>query len=252
MKEILLSVCIPTYEMNGEATRMLTRSFNMLKKQTFKDFEVVVSDNSEDDIVKNICTSFAYQSLNINYFKNPRKGASKNTNEAMKRANGKLIKILHMDDYLADENSLQDIVDNLKGHWLVTGCGHDRGNGKIIDIHFPKYNKKIYLGKNTIGAPSVLTIKNENPLFFDGSLIWLNDCDYYKRCYEKFGEPDILNKVNVVIGLGKHQTTSNIDNELKKRERAYMKEKFKDQKNDLNTFSRLWQDIMISVKKIFF
>ena len=251
MKEMRLSVCIPTYEMHGEATRMLTRSFNMLKKQTLKDFEVVVSDNSEDDTVKSLCTNPEYRSLNINYFKNPRKGASRNTNEAMKRANGKLIKILHMDDYLADENSLQDIVDNCRGHWLVTGCGHDRGDGKIINTHFPKYNKKIYLGKNTIGSPSVLTVKNENPFFFDESLIWMNDCDYYERCYEKFGEPDILNKVNVVIGLGKHQTTNNINNELKKREKVYLKEKYKDKKNYPNALSRLWQGIMISVKKIF-
>ena len=251
MKNILISICIPTYEMHGGALKMLTRSFDMLKKQTFKDFEVVISDNSEDDVVKNLCASPAYQSLNINYFKNPRKGISKNTNEAIKMARGKIIKILHMDDYLADENSMQDILDNFKGNWLVTGCGHDMGDGRIINTHFPRYNQKIYIGKNTIGSPSVLSIKNENPLMFDENLIWMNDCGYYEELYEKYGEPDILNKVNVVIGLGKHQTTSNISNELKKREKAYMKEKYKDRKNYLNAFSKLWQSIITSIKNMF-
>src|SRR3989338_4977486 len=99
MRETQLSVCIPTYEMHGEAESMLTRSFNMLKKQTLKEFEVVISDNSENDTVRNLCKDPNYQSLNIKYIKNPRKGASKNTNEAMKNAAGRLIKILHMDDY---------------------------------------------------------------------------------------------------------------------------------------------------------
>src|SRR3989344_100130 len=231
MKEIHLSICIPTYEMHGEAKKMLTRSFNIFKKQTFKNFEVVISDNSEDDVVRNLCSDPSYQSLDIKYIRNPRKGASINTNKAIKKATGKLVKILHMDDYLANENSLQDIVDNFKGNWMVTGCGHDVGDGKIIDSHFPTYNKKGYLGKNTMGAPSILTIKNENPLLFDETLIWLNDCDYYKRCHDKFGAPDILNKINVIIGIGKHQTTATLSNKIKKDEKKYIKEKYKEQNN---------------------
>jgi len=131
-----------------------------------------------------------------------------------------------MDDFLARENSLQDIVDTFKGNWLVTGCGQDNGNGKIIKPHFPIYNKKLYLGKNTIGAPSVLTIKNDNPLLFDDQLTWLFDCDYYKRLYDKYGEPTILNKLNVIIGIGKHQLTNHLNKKIKKGEEKYMKEKY--------------------------
>lgn len=239
----MISICIPTYEMHGEGKKFLARNFDMFKKQTFKNFEVVISDNSEDTVIENLCKDSNYQSLNIKYLKSFKRGASINTNNAMKEASGKLIKILHMDDYLSNENSLQDIVDNFKGNWLVTGCGHDRGDGKIIKPHFPTYNKKLYLGKNTIGAPSVLTIKNENPLMFDDILIWLNDCDYYKRYYDKFGKPDILNKVNVVIGIGKHQTTNWLDKKVKKSEYTYVKEKHKNQnvyKNKLLKLFKLW------------
>lgn len=233
-----ISICIPTYEMHGLATEMLTRNFKMLKKQTFKNFEVIISDNSEDNVIRNLCTDPQYKSLNINYFPNPRKGLSPNVNEAMKNASGKLIKILHMDDYLADENSLQDIIDNFKSNWLVTGCGHDYGDGKIIKPHFPKYNKKIFLGKNTIGSPSVLTITNEGQLMFDEKLTWMNDCDYYQRLYDKYGKPDILNKINVVIGIGEHQTTSRIKDEMRKSEEKYLKEKYKD-KMPKNIFTKI-------------
>ncbi len=238
MEKIVLSICIPAYDANGEAKGLFARNLDMLKKQTLKDFEIIVTDNSENNTVKNLCENPLYQSLHIKYFKNPRKGIAVNTNEAIKRAGGKFIKILYMDDYLANENSLQDIIDNFKGNWLVTGCGHDKGDGKIKNIHFPKYNKNIYLGKNTIGSPSVITIKNEGLLLFDEDLTWLLDCDYYKRLYDKYGEPEILNKINVVIGLGKHQMTNLLGYKTKWKERKLMQKKYG--KNRLLKLFELW------------
>jgi glycosyltransferase involved in cell wall biosynthesis len=225
MKKILLSVCIPTYEMRGEATRVLTRSFNILKQQTLKRFEIVISDNSTDDVIKNLCKRPEYASLNINYFKNPIKGMAQNTNSAIRHARGEIIKILYMDDYLADKNSLQEIVYNFKGHWMVTGCEHDDENHRY-NSHYPTYNNKIHSGKNTIGSPSVLAIKNENPLLFDENMTWLLDCDYYKRLYDKYGKPTILNQINVVIGISKYQVTNILPSSAKKKERYYMARKY--------------------------
>jgi glycosyltransferase involved in cell wall biosynthesis len=231
MKKIKLSICIPTYEMYGRATEMLARSFDILNKQTYKDFEVVISDNSEDDVIKNFCENPIYQPLNIKYIRNPRKGASANTNEAIKNASGELIKILHMDDFLANENSLKDILDNFKGGWLVTGCRREQSKWWRKKFHFPSYNERIYLGKNTIGAPSVLIIENNNTLLFDENLKWLFDCDYYKRLYDKYGEPTILNKVNVIIGIGKHQVTNHLTEQIKNNEKKYMQKKYPQKKN---------------------
>ena len=225
MEKIKLSVCIPTYEMRGEAKKVLIRSFDMLKKQTFKDFEVVVSDNSEDDVVKNLCASPEYKMLNINYFKNPRKGLAQNSNEAIKNAKGEIIKILYMDDYLVNENSLQKILDNFKDHWLITACEHDNGVRRY-NPHYPKYNSQIHRGKNTIGSPSVLSIKNENPLLFDENMTWLLDCDYYKRMHDKYGEPNVLNEINVVIGISEHQITNILSNSAKRKEHYYMAKKY--------------------------
>jgi len=216
-----ISVCIPTYEMRGEAKRVLTRSFDMLKKQTFKDFEVVISDNSEDDIVKNLCEDATYKPLNIRYIRNPIKGLAQNTNSAIQNGKGEIIKILYMDDYLAHENSLKEIADNFEGQWLVTGCEHDDGNRRY-NPHYPKYNTKIYWGKNTIGSPSVLSIKNQDVMLFDEHMTWLLDCDYYKRMHDTYGEPKILNDINVVIGTSKHQVTNTLPKIKKLKENLYM------------------------------
>ncbi len=236
MEKLKLSICIPTYEMRGQAKKVLVRSFDILKKQTFKDFEVVISDNSEDDVVKNLCASPEYQTLNINYFKNSRKGLAQNTNAAILQAKSEIVKILYMDDYLADENSLERIVKNFKGSWLVTGCEHDDGTRRY-DPHYPKYEDKIARGKNTIGSPSVLAIKNENPLLFDENMTWLLDCDYYKRLHDKYGEPVILKEINVVIGISKHQVTNILKTSVKLRENFYLRKKHK---QGLLSWLKLW------------
>ncbi|MEK7564213.1 MAG: glycosyltransferase family 2 protein [Patescibacteria group bacterium] len=221
-----LSVCIPTYEMGGKGKDVLKRSLDILKIQNFKDFEVVVSDNSDDDEIKNLCEDTEYYSLSINYFKNPIKGMAQNTNSAIKNTKGEIIKILYMDDYLANENSLKQIAETFNGYWLVTGCEHDDGN-KRYDPHYPKYNNKIYRGKNTIGSPSVLAIKNEDLILFDENMTWLLDCDYYKRMYDKYGEPQILNEINVIIGTSKYQVTNILSKYAKKKEHYYMAKKYK-------------------------
>ncbi len=210
--------------MHGHGPQLLTRSFDVLVKQTFKDFEVVITDNSDDNSIHTTCDKYK-DILSIRYVKNPRKGMAQNTNEGIKNARGNIIKILYMDDFLASDNSLAQIVENFAGMWLITGCEHYDGK-KRYDSHFPFYNDTIHIGKNTIGSPSVLTIKNEDPLLFDETMTWRLDCDYYKRLHDKFGDPTILNEINVVIGVGKHQTTNYLTNTLKESEREYMKKKY--------------------------
>lgn len=231
-----LSVCIPTYEMRGVGHIFLKQSLEILEKQSFRDFDVVISDYSKTDLVKKVCDGFNDR-LDIKYCKNtdPTGGMSANTNNAIKNATGKLIKILFQDDFLYDEHALQTIVDNFdleKDHWLVTACEHSKDGKTFFRPFYPKYNKKIHLGKNTISSPSVLTIKNDNPLLFDTNLKWLMDCDYYRRCFDLHGEPKIVNTITAVNRIGSHQISATEANrELKKQEYKYMIEKYKNKKS---------------------
>jgi glycosyltransferase involved in cell wall biosynthesis len=221
-KKPLVSVAVPTHFMKAGA-HFFTRLLDSLWMQNFQDFEIVVTDNSDDDVIKDLCDF--YQG-GIRYFRNPKKGMAPNTNEAIRRSEGDLIKILYMDDFLAHSNSLQNIVNNFKGHWLVTGCMHTGNGVDRFNQHFPDYHPKIHLGQNTIGSPSVLTIKNDKPLFFDEGLSWLLDGVYYKMMYDKYGEPTILNDLNVVIGLHQGQMTNIMGEEIKLKELEYVTEKY--------------------------
>ena len=202
---VKISVVVPVYEMHGVGIQMLERSLDILERQTFKDFEVVVTDDSDDVKLVKLCDDFT-----VKYLRNPGdKGIASNTNFGIKQAKGELIKILYQDDYLAYDEALEDIVKNFENGWLITACSNTL---------IPHYNDKIRTGYNTIGSPSVLTIKNDNPLLFDTSLKWLVDCEYYQRTFERYGEPKILLKPGVVIGIGDWQQTNQLTNEQKNEE----------------------------------
>jgi glycosyltransferase involved in cell wall biosynthesis len=230
MTKKLVSVCIPTYEMSGLGPEFLAYNFDILLQQTFKDFDVVVSDNSQSDVIKQVCDQYA-KKLVVHYYKNndPAHGMATNINNAMRHASGKLLKLLFLDDFLKSTTSLQETVDAFdfkNDTWLVTGFEHTQDGKAYINPKVPMYNEDVFLGENTIGSPSVLTVKNENLLFFDTNLKWLVDCDYYKRCYDTWGKPKVLSATTVVIRMGAHQVTNTEATvQLRRKEYHYMLKK---------------------------
>jgi len=196
MDNPLISICIPIYDMpNGDF--FLKRCIDSIMAQTYKNYEIVITKDGK---------------------------MAENSNSAIKKAKGDLIKILYMDDYLATPNSLQEIVDNFKGDWLVTGCLHD-DDGVVGRPHYAEMNPNITT-ENSIGSPSVLTIRKGLDMYFDENLGWLLDCDLYKRLFDKYGEPDILDELNVVIGCGYHQATNLMGQKVKNDEHNYMLNKY--------------------------
>jgi glycosyltransferase involved in cell wall biosynthesis len=218
--------------MNSNGSIFLEHSLKILVNQTFKDFEIVVSDHSSNDEIQKTCENFQ-DVLNIKYLKNIVNvgSSSANINNCILNSSGKLIKILFQDDFLYDNNSLFNTINNFdlkKDKWLVSRSEHSNDGFTFYRDFKPYYNENIHLGINTISSPSVLTILNENPFLFDENLICLMDCDYYKRCFEKFGEPKILDVITVVNRTGNHQVSNTIVNSnLMSKELDYVKTKFK-------------------------
>ena len=217
-----MSVCIPTSDMLDK-DYFFRRCLDSLWNQSFQDFEIVVCDNSEDDVIVKICD---WYKTGITYYRNPIKGMAQNTNETIRQAKGELIKILYMDDFMAHNNALEKIIKRFDGHWLVSGCTHTIDGKDFFKSHIPRYSQDIQLGNNTIGSPSVLTIKNGNPLLFDEKMTWLLDCDYYKRMYDLYGEPVILKDINVIMGIHKGQATNTIGEQRKLLEHEYLIKKY--------------------------
>ena len=71
-----ISVAIPTYVNNLLGVQHLKELFDSVKVQTFTDYEIVVSDNSPNDLVEKLCDDYS-----VNYKKNlTHVGMSANSN----------------------------------------------------------------------------------------------------------------------------------------------------------------------------
>ena len=219
----LVSIAIPCYEMKGLGAQFLNESLLKISNQTYKNIQVVISDHSS--------TNIWLKELNIKYIKNIENvgSSSSNTNLAIDNCDGELVKILFQDDFLYDENSIKSIIDNFSDNdkWLVTTCLHTNDGINMYNEHQPRWNDEIHLGVNTISSPSVLTIHKSVRERFDDNLIWLMDCDMYKKLYIKYGLPKILPTINVVNRLWGSRLSDTIPQSIKDDELIKIKIKYK-------------------------
>jgi glycosyltransferase involved in cell wall biosynthesis len=225
-----LSVCIPTYEMNGMGATYLEKSFGVLAKQTLDGFEVIVSDQSLNDDIKELCEVWQGR-LNLRHYWNRdgERQASANTNHALKMARGAVHKVLFQDDFILSETALQEIFeafDGLEAMWLLTGSGNTRDGQTIERPMVPHLTPKLHFGKNTVSSPSVLAIRASCEHQFDENLIWLMDVEFYARLWKNYGDPIILPETLVANRLHADQVSKSIDRAIQKRELDYVRKKF--------------------------
>lgn len=96
----LVSVCIPTY--NGE--RFLEETLKSVKEQSYKNIEVVISDNNSSDNTINIINKFKGEvKYPITIVHNEIVGIGSNWNNCIKNSNGDFIKFLFQDDILGED-----------------------------------------------------------------------------------------------------------------------------------------------------
>lgn len=228
-----ISIVIPTYEMHGNGVEFLLKNLEIFKSQTFQDFEVIISDHSLNEDIKNLCDSWS-DILSIKYCKNTENigNSSANLNNALKHVSGDIIKIIFQDDFLWDKNSLMNIKNAFELEpektWLISSSEHSKDGVTFYRTFIPSCDiEKLSNGINTISSPSVISFLNKDVLQFDENLIWMMDCDYYIRMYKKFGTPIILESVNVVNRVWSKQYNNLISEERKKQETEYINNKLK-------------------------
>src|SRR2546423_15037027 len=111
MSKPFISICIPTYK-RPELLKKLLDSINI---QTFKNYEIIINDNSPDDSVEKLVRSYQ-DILSLSYKKNqPSVSAVENCIKIIQRANAEWVKIMHDDDWFASEDALQVFADAAEG-----------------------------------------------------------------------------------------------------------------------------------------
>jgi hypothetical protein len=144
-------------------------------------------------------------------------------NNAIRHANGMFIKMLFQDDFLYDTDSLQIIFDSISEHqdkdWFITACCHTDDCITMYDRMTPYYHDRIYAGVNTISCPTVLTVRNDSQLpIFNESLNWLVDVEYYKRLYDTYGDPVVIDIICAVNRNAEVRTTNMMTEKQKQEE----------------------------------
>jgi glycosyltransferase involved in cell wall biosynthesis len=219
------SICIPTWEQHGSGLKHLQELKNSIDKQTFTDYEIVVSDHSINDDILNFCTD-----TNIRYYRYElnRGNSCSNINNAIRYATGEIIKVIFQDDMMYSDNCL-DILNNAftpEVEWIVTGSNHTT-DGKIFYREFiPQWNNALLSGNNTIGCPSLLSFRNGNELFFDNGLTMLMDVEYYYQLYSKFGHPLIIPDICITTRIHEHQISNLYNYDNLQYEVEYIKNKY--------------------------
>ena len=107
-----LTIGLPVY--NGET--YLAESLEALLGQTYKDFELIISDNASTDGTADICQRYAQQDSRVRYIRQPQNiGLAPNHNVVVEQARGELFKWASCDDLYARE-LIERCIDALDEH----------------------------------------------------------------------------------------------------------------------------------------
>tara|TARA_R100001510_G_C7645158_1_gene202543 strand:- start:1161 stop:1868 length:708 start_codon:yes stop_codon:yes gene_type:complete len=230
-----MSIAIPTWESYGKGNEFLDDLFRTIEIQSFKDYEVVVSDHSKNDDLVEVISKFENK-FNLLYVKNKndRGNGPANTNNAVDNCSGDIIKIMFQDDFFYDDEALEKIYNELSNSdktWLLNGCNHTQDDGHSFYWEmFPRWNDRLLEGVNTISSPSVLAFKNNVKRRFDKSLTYFMDVEFYYGMMYDYGVPIFYDDVLISNRVSDYSVTTNVSNKNRDyfvtKETNYCKQKY--------------------------
>lgn len=211
----LISICIPAYKQ----VEFLKRLLESISIQTFRDFEVVVTDDSNDDTVYELIKNYKHN-FPITYTKNTvALGSPENWNASIKLAKGEWIKMMHDDDWFVNELSLAKFAEAAKislgtsfifsGYTEINVRTNSRKNFIISNFYLKLLEKSpLNLFKqNFIGHPSTTLVKNNPYCLYDKNLKWVVDFEFYIRYINKYKSFVAIKDTLITIGISEYQIT---------------------------------------------
>jgi len=234
----LISILVPTYNLGENSLLYLEENLSSINSQTYDNIEIVISDNSTDNEVKNFVENFPFRKdIKVIYSKSDRGrgwGASPNTNNTIDLSTGDYLKVLLQDDKFCNNKAVEIIVSALQEcDWcafnsvtqedISSNYYQYAGNFPRIDVSYPQALLK---GENYIGGPTSVAFK-KTEIRMDESLRWLNDTDLYYRFWKSWGPPTIIEGPEPLVCFRvRNQALSNtIPREDQLKEIAYLSTK---------------------------
>lgn len=215
----IISICIPAYKRVNYLKRLLESTCG----QTFKDFEVIVTDDSPDDAVAHLCDAYK-ERLHLKYYKNNvALGTPANWNEGISRASGEWIKLMHDDDWFVNGNSLQTFYYAAiePGNKMVCAAYYNvfEPDGRQ-EMHRSRQVERgrivkeplLLLSDNIIGPPSVTMIHKSIKEQYDNNMKWRVDIDFYISLIISEKKIKFIDEVLINVGISESQVTNSCIN----------------------------------------
>ena len=191
MNSKFISICIPAYK----RTHFLKRLLLSIEHQSYTNYEVIISDDSNDHSVEELLKDFNGK-FEIKYLKNETAlGTPANWNYAISKATGEWIKLMHDDDWFDNEHSLEKfaLATNNNNKFIFSAYCNKTEITNDTEMMFFNENLKtnilknplLLLAKNIIGPPSVTLFHNSIKDKYDEGLKWRVDIEYYIRNISK-------------------------------------------------------------------
>jgi glycosyltransferase involved in cell wall biosynthesis len=211
----LISICVPAYRKPAYVTRLL----DSVARQTYKRVEVVISDDTPDESVKIAIEPYKNQ-LDIKYYHNsPSLKSPVNWNNALDKASGDLVQLLHQDDWLETDDALAAYVDAFSANpgadfVFCRNTAIEEGRDPLTLQALPRLLRDMsqrpnhILRANVIGPPSNTMVRARVKTRYDERYIWLVDVDYYVSLLKTGYKYVYLDRHLVSIGLHADQTTA--------------------------------------------
>jgi glycosyltransferase involved in cell wall biosynthesis len=210
---LFISICIPAYRRTG----LLKRLLDSIELQTFRNFEVIITDDSPGGEVRELVENHSLNPV-IRYFKNPKTlGSPENWNEGLRKAAYDWIKIMHDDDWFSGPESLRffaEAIENGRNRFYFSAFTNVFPNGLSEAIPVKKawlqeLNQfpEVLMAANRIGPPSAVILKKDVLIYFDNRMKWLVDIDFYIRYLKKHPPATYIPQNLVLIGRSESQVT---------------------------------------------
>ena len=172
-----VSVGMPVY--NGE--RFVAQAIESILSQTFRDIELIISDNASTDATARICREYAERDCRIRYYRSEQnRGAAWNHNRVVELARGEYFKWQSHDDY-CDPTFIEKCHAGIRGDPSVMLC-------------YPRFVRVDEQGRR-LGVKSSRVVGDAEPHMRHRSLIYRRD-----SCEEIYGiaRTDVVGKTSLI------------------------------------------------------
>ena len=143
---------------------------------------------------------------------NSTQGISENLNHAVSLGESEILKIMFQDDFLLDPFLFEELSEVFADPSVIWSCAPSK-NFSQEEMRFtkelvPSLSRSLLEGINSVGSPSVVSIRRRYWSPADEKLKWMLDCDLYYNFGRKYGYPHVTKHFSVASRIHKEQSTN--------------------------------------------